>query len=91
MPTAPQARLLDAAYSEPVRLAWQDVSQDGRRLRLIAGKLLTEREQMLGEHRFKLWVALSVAALAAFAMGWWVSQRAQQRRADCSGTSTADI
>jgi two-component system heavy metal sensor histidine kinase CusS len=30
---------------------------------------------MLGAYRLKLWLAMSVGALLAFAFGWWVSQR----------------
>lgn len=73
--SASVARVGDGNYSEPVRLAWQDVTQGDRRLTLIAGKLLSEREQMLGAYRLKLWLALSVGALLAFTLGWWVSQR----------------
>jgi two-component system heavy metal sensor histidine kinase CusS len=58
-----------------VRVAWKDVTQGDRRLTLIAGKLLGEREQMLAAYRFKLWLAMSVGALLAFVLGWWVSQR----------------
>ncbi|QXH64596.1 heavy metal sensor histidine kinase [Pseudomonas azerbaijanorientalis] len=72
---APQARLVDDHSTESVRLAWQDVTQDDRGLTLIAGKLLGERDQMLGAYRLKLWLAMSVGALLAFAFGWWVSQR----------------
>jgi two-component system heavy metal sensor histidine kinase CusS len=49
--------------------------QGDRGLTLIAGKLLSERDQMLGAYRLKLWLAMSVGALLAFAFGWWVSQR----------------
>lgn len=72
---APSARLADGTYGEPVRLAWLDVVNGDRHLTLIAAKLLVEREQMLGAYRFKLWLALIVGALLAFALGWWVSQR----------------
>ena len=75
LPATAQALVADADASEPVRLAWKDVTQGDRRLRLIAGKLLGEREQMLGAYRFKLWLAMSVGALLAFVLGWWVSQR----------------
>lgn len=75
LPAAPQARLGDGHSSEAVRLAWQDVMQGDRGLTLIAGKLLREREQMMGVYRLKLWLAMSVGALLAFAFGWWVSQR----------------
>ncbi|MBN3965160.1 heavy metal sensor histidine kinase [Pseudomonas gregormendelii] len=75
LPATPQALVADADASEPVRLAWKDVTQGDRRLTLIAGKLLGEREQMLAAYRFKLWLAMSVGALLAFVLGWWVSQR----------------
>lgn len=75
LPAAPQARLVDDHSSESVRLAWQDVILSDRGLTLIAGKLLSERDQMLGAYRLKLWLAMSVGALLAFAFGWWVSQR----------------
>ncbi|QZB01025.1 heavy metal sensor histidine kinase [Pseudomonas mandelii] len=75
LPAAPQASLVEDHSSEPVRLAWQDVTQGDRGLTLIAGKLLSERDQMLGAYRLKLWLAMSVGALLAFAFGWWVSQR----------------
>lgn len=75
LPAAPHARLVDDHSSESVRLAWQDVIEGDRGLTLIAGKLLGERDQMLGAYRLKLWLAMSVGALLAFAFGWWVSQR----------------
>lgn len=75
LPAALQATLGDSQSSEPLRLAWLDVSRGDRRLTLIAGKLLSEREQMLAAYRLKLWLALSVGALLAFALGWLVSQR----------------
>lgn len=72
---APQARLGDDHSTESVRLAWKEVTEGDRGLTLIAGKLLSERDQMLGAYRLKLWLAMSVGALLAFALGWWVSQR----------------
>lgn len=75
LPAAAQARLGDGHASQAVRLAWKDVVQGGRGLTLIAGKLLSEREQMLGAYRLKLWLALSVGALLAFVLGGWVSRR----------------
>jgi len=75
LPTAPHARLVDAHSAASVRLAWQDVMQGDRGLTLIAGKLLSERDQMLAAYRLKLWVAMSVGALLAFVLGWWVSRR----------------
>jgi two-component system heavy metal sensor histidine kinase CusS len=58
-----------------LRLAWLDVPRARGRLTLIAGKLASEREQMLGAYRLKIWLALSVGALLAFLLGWLVSQR----------------
>ena len=75
LPAAPQVMLGDSAGSEPLRLAWLDVNRGDRRLTLIAGKLLSEREQMLAAYRLKLWLALSVGALLAFGLGWLVSLR----------------
>ena len=78
MPTlaaAPTAQLTDGDYAQPVRIAWVDIVNGDRHLTLIAAKLLSEREQMLGAYRLKLWFALSVGALLAFALGGWVSQR----------------
>ncbi|MBX7276663.1 heavy metal sensor histidine kinase [Pseudomonas sp. ERGC3:05] len=78
LPAAAQARLGDGHASQAVRLAWKDVMQGGRGLTLIAGKLLSEREQMLGAYRLKLWLAMSVGALLAFVLGGWVSRRGLQ-------------
>lgn len=75
LPAASQARLADGNASLSVRLAWKDVVQEGRGLTLIAGKLLSEREQMLAAYRLKLWLAMSVGALLAFVLGGWVSRR----------------
>jgi len=75
LPAAPQARLADGLSAELLRLAWLDVARPERRLTLIAGKLLHEREQMLSAYRLKLWIALSTGALLAFVLGWLVSLR----------------
>ncbi|NWA85952.1 heavy metal sensor histidine kinase [Pseudomonas sp. D2002] len=75
LPAAAQAQLGDGDTLVSVRLAWQHVMQGDRGLTLIAGKLLSEREQMLGAYRLKLWLAMSVGALLAFVLGGWVSQR----------------
>ena len=72
---APQATLGDSAGRESLRLAWLDINRGERRLTLIAGKLLSEREQMLAAYRLKLWLALIVGAVLAFGLGWLVSQR----------------
>jgi two-component system heavy metal sensor histidine kinase CusS len=75
LPPASMAQLGDGAYADPVRIAWVDVVNADRPLTLIAAKVLVEREQMLSAYRLKLWLALSLGALLAFALGAWVSQR----------------
>lgn len=75
LPAAPAPMLGDSPANGSLRLAWVDVPSAGRRLTMIAGKLVGEREQMLGAYRFKLWAALSVGALLAFLLGWLVSLR----------------
>jgi len=75
LPAAPAPRLGDSPANASLRLAWVDVSSAGRSLTLIAGKLVSEREQMLSAYRLKLWLALSTGALLAFLLGWLVSQR----------------
>lgn len=74
LPPAPEARLGDVPDSE-LRVAWLDVTRGDRRLTMIAGKRLSERENMLGAYRLKLWIALSFGAALAFVLGWLVSQR----------------
>jgi two-component system heavy metal sensor histidine kinase CusS len=64
-----------AAAGISYRMAWQQVSHEGRPLTLIAGSLNTGREQMLAAYRRTLMVALTLGTLLAFALGWWVSQR----------------
>ncbi|MGY4534511.1 two-component system heavy metal sensor histidine kinase CusS [Pseudomonas sp. TE3786] len=76
LPAATRTQLADDPAGQPVRLAWQDTQRGEQRLTLIAGKLLTEREQMLAAYRLKLWLALGCGMLLAFALGWLVSQRA---------------
>ena len=69
LPATAQARLGDGNSSLPVRLAWKDVVQEGRGLTLIAGKLLSEREQMLASYRMRLYLAIGLGAVLAFALG----------------------
>jgi len=57
------------------RLAWRQLPGEAG-LTLVAGRLLSEREQMLGAYRTKLWWALSVGALLASVLGWLISRRA---------------
>ena len=75
LPPAVEPQLGDSPINPGLRLAWIDVPGAERGLTLIAGKLVDEREQMLGAYRFKLWLALSVGAIMAFLLGWLVSQR----------------
>ncbi|PYC27184.1 two-component sensor histidine kinase [Aquipseudomonas alcaligenes] len=75
LPAATEPRLTDAPGNPSLRLAWLDVPRPGGALRLIAGKLASEREQMLAAYRLKIGLALGVGALLAFALGALVSQR----------------
>lgn len=75
LPPASAPRLADAPGAATLRLAWLDVPRPGDSLRLIAGKLASEREQMLAAYRLKIGLALVVGALLAFALGALVSQR----------------
>lgn len=74
LPVSPTVALADATQGPATRLAWIDVLQDGQRLRLVAGKMLTEREQMLASYRFKLAGALAIGALFSFVIGWVISR-----------------
>ena len=75
LPAAATAELGDDPAGNPLRLAWQSMPRGDRQLTLIAGKLLTEREQMLAAYRLKLWLALGAGMVLAFGLGWLVSQR----------------
>ncbi|XOC02720.1 heavy metal sensor histidine kinase [Pseudomonadota bacterium DY0742] len=67
----------DAALTDTdgARLAWRRLPGEAG-LTLVAGRLLAEREQMLGAYRAKLWWALSLGALLASVLGWLISRRA---------------
>lgn len=75
LPAAPSPQLGDSPGDKSLRLAWLDVPGTDRHLKLIAGKLVNEREQMLSAYRMKIWIALLVGAVLAFLLGWMVSQR----------------
>ncbi len=75
LPAAATAQLGDDPAGNPLRLAWQSMPRGDQQLTLIAGKLLTEREQMLAAYRLKLWLALGAGMVLAFGLGWLVSQR----------------
>ncbi|MGC3873124.1 heavy metal sensor histidine kinase [Halomonas sp. GXIMD04776] len=70
-----EVRLGDYPGVERARLAWQSLEQGGRRLTMVAGKRLDERDQMLAAYRYKLWLSLGVGALSAFLLGWGISRR----------------
>ncbi len=72
LPTADPVALQDIGEA---RLAWRQLPGEAG-LTLVAGRLLSEREQMLGAYRTKLWWALSVGALLASVLGWLISRRA---------------
>jgi len=59
----------------PYRLVTQRISLNGKPLTLIAGHLLTERENMLAAYRNTLIVALSLGGLFTFLLGAFISQR----------------
>ncbi|MDO9625542.1 MAG: heavy metal sensor histidine kinase [Pseudomonas sp.] len=75
LPAAPAPSLADSLESPSLRLAWLDVASPQRQLRLIAGKHVSEREQMLGVYRLKVVLAVTAGTLLAFLLGWLVSQR----------------
>jgi two-component system heavy metal sensor histidine kinase CusS len=68
-------RVADAEQGQATRLAWVDVAQDGRRFRLVAGKMLAERNQILASYRATLWIALALGAALSFSLGWLISER----------------
>lgn len=78
LPMTNTVRLVEMVEPVEARLAWHTFEQDGRPLTLIAGKLLDERNQMLGAYRLRLWFALVNGALLAFLLGWGVSRHGLQ-------------
>ncbi|NHX00245.1 heavy metal sensor histidine kinase [Pseudomonas koreensis] len=51
---------------------------NGEPLTVVAGKVLTEREQMLGSYRLRLYLAVGLGALLAFALGLVLLRRGLQ-------------
>lgn len=51
---------------------------NGEPLTVIAGKVLSEREQMLGSYRMRLYVSVGLGALLAFALGLLLLRRGLQ-------------
>ncbi|MBH8581847.1 heavy metal sensor histidine kinase [Bisbaumannia pacifica] len=72
LPAAPEGRLMAHAGA---RLAWRSLNHEGRRLTLVAGKRLEERERMLAAYRLRLWLAMGAGTLLASLLGWWVARR----------------
>lgn len=75
LPRGQGVQLTNGDGAEASRLAWLHVSQDGRELILVAGKLLTQRDQMLSTYQLKLWLSLAGGACLSFLLGWAVSFR----------------
>lgn len=71
----PRPQLATRPGAAPLRLAWVKFARVQASLTLIAGKLLTDRTQMLAQYRLKLDAALLLGGLLAFLLGWLVSQR----------------
>ncbi|KQQ59957.1 histidine kinase [Pseudomonas sp. Leaf127] len=75
LPASSVPSLADSPDNPALRFAWVSLSSADRRLTLIAGKDLTEREQMLSAYRWKVLMAVTIGTLLAFLFGWLVSQR----------------
>ncbi|RAH36571.1 HAMP domain-containing protein [Halomonas sp. SL1] len=75
LPSAPEGRLDEHPAVASTRLAWRSVEHDGRRLTLVAGKTLEERERMLAAYRLRLWLAMGAGAVLACGLGWVVARR----------------
>ncbi|NBF01600.1 heavy metal sensor histidine kinase [Pseudomonas sp. Fl5BN2] len=56
-------------------LAGQARGPQGEALTVVAGKVLSEREQMLASYRLRLYLAVGVGALLAFALGLLLLRR----------------
>lgn len=55
--------------AELALLSGQAQGPNGEALTVIAGKVLSEREQMLGSYRLRLYLAVGLGAVLAFALG----------------------
>ncbi len=58
-----------------LRLAWTRVAAPAGHLTLIAGRLLAEREQMLGAYRLRLGLALAAGSILAYLLGLAIAAR----------------
>ncbi|MCF4995436.1 heavy metal sensor histidine kinase [Pseudomonas syringae] len=59
-------------------ISGQAQGPDGEGLKIIAGKVLSEREQMLASYRLRLYLAIGLGALLAFALGLVLLRRGLQ-------------
>lgn len=60
--------------SQPYRLAIYPARVHQNALILVAGKILSERETMLGQYRHALFGAVVIAALVAALLGWLIAR-----------------
>lgn len=72
---ASEVQLRNGGKAAPYRLAAVSMEKDGRRLTLVAGRLLAEKQRMLASYRLQLLAALVAGTLSAFLLGGWVSRR----------------
>ena len=68
-------QLLDKVSAQPVRLAVQSVPYGSQQLTIIAGKLLSECQQMLTTYQRTIGLAVFLGTVLAFGLGWLVSVR----------------
>ncbi|MBT9265476.1 heavy metal sensor histidine kinase [Pseudomonas sp. MG-9] len=64
--------------AELALLSGEAQGPNGEPLTVIAGKVLSEREQMLGSYRLRLYLAVGLGALLAFALGLVLLRRGLQ-------------
>lgn len=64
--------------AEVALLSGEAQGPNGESLTVIAGKVLNEREQMLASYRMRLYVAIGLGALLAFALGLVLLRRGLQ-------------
>jgi two-component system heavy metal sensor histidine kinase CusS len=64
--------------AELALLSGEAQGPNGELLTVIAGKVLSEREQMLGSYRMRLYLAIGLGALSAFALGLLLLRRGLQ-------------
>jgi two-component system heavy metal sensor histidine kinase CusS len=74
LPAGRAIRLTDAAQGPAARLAWVDVAHGGQPFRLVAGKALAERDQMLGNYRRTLGGALALGVGLSFTLAWLIGR-----------------